>query len=111
MQLGIDCARAGAPPLFCPEALVSSRFPANEHGRRSQRTRWEHGHLAMIFGAVPRLLLDGVRNAGSGLAALTFDLLALLVLISVALAALCAAHALGPRRLRHWRWRAAIWRC
>jgi cellulose synthase/poly-beta-1,6-N-acetylglucosamine synthase-like glycosyltransferase len=97
MKLGIDLARAGTPPLFCPEALVQSYFPSSEDGTRSQRTRWEHGHLGMILGEVPRLLWDGLRGKGSGLLALALDMfvppLALLTLILVALVAVCAAHA------------------
>ncbi len=29
MKMGLDCARAGFPPLFCPEAMVLSHFPAS----------------------------------------------------------------------------------
>ena len=75
MKLGADLARAGTPPLFCPDALVLSAFPGSEEGTRDQRTRWEHGHLSMIFGAVPRMLFDGARGRGSGLLALGLDLL------------------------------------
>jgi len=49
MQLGLDLARAGTPPLFCPDALVTSVFPASDEGTTAQRTRWEHGHLGVIF--------------------------------------------------------------
>lgn len=97
MKLGIDLARAGAAPLFCPGALLSSRFPANAEGTRSQRTRWEHGHLAMIVHEAPRLLLEGLRGARPELLALALDLcvppLALLTLAACALFAACAAYA------------------
>lgn len=98
MKLGLDLARAGKPPLFCPEALVRSRFPSSEEGRRSQRTRWEHGHLGMILGEAPRLLWEGCAGKGSGLLALALDMvvppLALLALSIIVLVAICAAHAL-----------------
>lgn len=84
MRMGIDCARLGHPPLFCPEAQVTSRFPAVASAARSQRTRWEHGHLAMICSQVPRLLGEGLRGRNWGLLAIVWDMcippLALLVL-------------------------------
>lgn len=88
LKLGIDCARAGRPPLFCPDALVLSRFPANKEGARSQRLRWEHGHLAMILGQAPRLFLEAVRRRRGGMLALVVDMcvppLALLTLAVLA---------------------------
>jgi len=97
MKMGLDCARAGFPPLFCPEAMVLSHFPASEAGVRTQRARWEHGHLALIISELPRLLVDCFRGNGSGLPALALDLcvppLALLTLLVLVLAGLSAAHA------------------
>lgn len=93
MQLGIDLTRAGAAPLFCPQALVSSEFPAGETGARQQRRRWEHGHLGMIAG-VPRLLIDAAKQRDGNLLALALDLsvppLALLVLLLLAMTVLAA---------------------
>ncbi len=92
LRLGLDFARAGQAPLFCPEALFTSQFPLNAQGLQSQRTRWEHGHLAMLLRAGPRLLLAALRDRNAGLCALTLDMcvppLALLVLLSVASCAL-----------------------
>ena len=67
MQLGLDLARAGTPPLFCPAAGVSSVFPLDRAAARTQRTRWEHGHLSMLAGVGPRLLAlgAGARPAGA----------------------------------------------
>jgi cellulose synthase/poly-beta-1,6-N-acetylglucosamine synthase-like glycosyltransferase len=98
MQMGVDLARAGKPPLFCPDTLVSSEFPLNAEGARTQRTRWEHGHLSMICGTVPAMLLDSLRGRGRGLAAMALDIsvppLALLALTVAALVAASAALAL-----------------
>src|SRR5690606_24485959 len=84
MRMGIDCARLGPPPLFSRDAQVTSRFPAVASAARSQRTRWEHGHLAMICSQVPRLLGEGLRGRNWGLLAIVWDMcippLALLVL-------------------------------
>jgi len=74
LKLGIDLARAGVPPLLCPEALVTSFFPASKEGTRRQRTRWEHGHLALMISAGPRLLLQGVAAMSVDLVAMGLDL-------------------------------------
>ena len=92
MQLGLDLAEAGAAPLFCPGALVTSTFPLDRDGSRSQRTRWEHGHLSVIAEAAPRLLVRALLRRDGLLAAMVLDLmvppLAALALITVALGAL-----------------------
>lgn len=105
MQMGVDLARAGAAPLFCPDAVVESRFPANRAGTDSQRTRWEHGHLGMIVTAVPGMLVEGLLKRRPQVLALALDLcvppLALLVMLAsavllVAGVAVLAGAALGP---------------
>lgn len=48
LELGLALARAGSAPEFCPNAIVTSEFPSSEEGARSQRKRWEGGHLRMI---------------------------------------------------------------
>lgn len=47
-KFGAELALIGKAPLFCPQAEVLSRLPQGEAGKHSQRTRWEHGHLAII---------------------------------------------------------------
>ncbi|HEV2573693.1 MAG TPA: glycosyltransferase family 2 protein [Beijerinckiaceae bacterium] len=47
-KLGAELALADKSPLFCPNARILSRLPKGETGKREQRTRWEHGHLAII---------------------------------------------------------------
>jgi cellulose synthase/poly-beta-1,6-N-acetylglucosamine synthase-like glycosyltransferase len=102
LRLGLDFARDGQAPLFCPEALVTSVFPVNPQGLQSQRRRWEHGHLGMLLRDGPRLLREGLRTRNAGLCALTLDLcvppLALLVLMALAC---CALGLLG------WIWTGA----
>lgn len=75
MQLGLDLAAAGAPPLFCPQALVSSVFPGDAGGARAQRTRWEHGHLAVIARVGPRLLVRALARRDARLAGMALDLM------------------------------------
>lgn len=56
MKLGIALSALGHPPVFSEHTVVSSMFPTNQEGVKSQRTRWEHGHLAMIFKeGIPKL--------------------------------------------------------
>jgi hypothetical protein len=94
LKLGLELARAGAAPLLCPEALVTSNFPTSGDGIKSQRTRWEHGHLGVILSDAPRLFLDGVRRRDADLLALVLDLCvpptALLALMVVAIWTSCA---------------------
>lgn len=87
MKLGIDLTKSGRAPLFYENALVTSYFPSASEDRSSQRTRWEHGHLTMIFSQVPRLIVQGIVNGNIDLLAITLDLcvppLALLVLMQI----------------------------
>lgn len=86
MQLGIDLARNGTPPIFCPDALVTSFFPSADASLQTQHTRWEHGHLSVILTQVPKLLWQAVAGANGGLLAMALDLcvppLALLTLLT-----------------------------
>jgi cellulose synthase/poly-beta-1,6-N-acetylglucosamine synthase-like glycosyltransferase len=84
MQLGIDLALAGHRPLFVPEARVDSPLPQQRAAARTQRTRWEHGHLKTLLSQSERLLRLAIRQRRLDLAWLALDLaippLALLVL-------------------------------
>ncbi|MEX0701753.1 MAG: glycosyltransferase family 2 protein [Planctomycetales bacterium] len=100
MQLGIDLAVAGAPPLFCPEVGVTSSAPRERSAFLTQRTRWEQGHLATLFSQAPRLLMAGIRQRRIDLAAMALDLavppLSLLAMMwLLALSAGIAAGLLG----------------
>jgi len=103
LELGIDLARAGTPPLFCPEARVASYFPRTTTGLAAQRTRWEHGHLETILGAGPPLFLEALRRRDPDLLALALDLsvppLALLMLTALSVLLASAVFALSSRLL------------
>lgn len=73
LKLGLDLARAGAAPTFCPSALVTSEFASSATGATAQRQRWEHGHIAMIS-AVPGLIAAAAARSNLGLLALALDL-------------------------------------
>lgn len=85
LQLGVDLALAGTPPLFCPGALVSSHFPSSEQGIASQRVRWEHGYLGVILAEAWRLFAVSFKTLNGTLLMFALDLsvppIALLVLL------------------------------
>lgn len=74
LKLGADLALAGSPPMFCPEVRVTSFFPPGEAGKRSQRTRWEHGHLAVISEYGAPLVTAAIRKRNLPLLAFALDL-------------------------------------
>ena len=59
-----------------------------QQAAKSQRTRWEHGHLEIILTQVPLLLIESVRQRRFDLLAIALDLcippLSLLVVIWIA---------------------------
>ncbi len=62
MKLSIDLSIAGYPPLYCPQARVIGTLPQQRNATRSQRTRWEHGHLQVIAVGVPLLLKAAIQK-------------------------------------------------
>jgi cellulose synthase/poly-beta-1,6-N-acetylglucosamine synthase-like glycosyltransferase len=62
MQLGIDLAIAGKPPVFCQDARVISELPVSRGAVTSQRKRWIHGHLATLTSQAPRLVVRAIRQ-------------------------------------------------
>ncbi|MEX0269914.1 glycosyltransferase family 2 protein [Leptolyngbyaceae cyanobacterium UHCC 1019] len=100
MNLGLDLALAGYPPTFCYEARVTSALPQQARAAKSQRTRWEHGHLQTILTQVPRLLKAAVQKRQFDLFAIALDLLipplSLLVMLwAIAMAIMLVATYLG----------------
>ncbi len=75
MNLGLDLAIAGYPPMFCSHAQVTSVLPQRERAAKSQRTRWEQGHLETIVTQGPRLLIMAIRKGRFDLFMLALDLL------------------------------------
>lgn len=105
IKFGVDLALAGYPPVFCPDATVTSFFPGDRAAERTQRTRWEHGHLDVIRREFPRLLAGAIRRKDIGLLGMAMDLampplslLALMVIVigSLNLAVFLAAGIVWP---------------
>jgi cellulose synthase/poly-beta-1,6-N-acetylglucosamine synthase-like glycosyltransferase len=99
LKLGLDLAVAGTPPVFCPSARVTSNFANSSQGLNAQRQRWEHGHVRMIWTAVPYLIKTGIKQRDVDLLALTLDLmvppLTFLILISGFIFALSVLAVVG----------------
>jgi cellulose synthase/poly-beta-1,6-N-acetylglucosamine synthase-like glycosyltransferase len=96
IKLGLEMARAGHPPLFCPSAGVHSQFPSSIKGAKSQRKRWEHGHVGMIAMNIPRLVYEGLTQGNFRLLALALDTaIPPLTLLGMLVSLMLAASGLG----------------
>ena len=73
LDLGLQLARAGYPPLFWPRAVVRSVFPTNEQAAATQRQRWEHGHFTVLARRVLPSMWSAVRDRNWNLLALSLD--------------------------------------
>lgn len=74
MQLAVDLSIAGHPASFCADARVNGILPQQERAARSQRTRWEHGHLKTALTQIPRLLQAAIQQRRIDLVAIALDL-------------------------------------
>jgi cellulose synthase/poly-beta-1,6-N-acetylglucosamine synthase-like glycosyltransferase len=85
MKLGFDLAIAGTPPALCPSVTVVGPLPPSDDAAKTQRTRWEHGHLQLITHYCPRLFSQALAQRRFDLLAIALDLiippLSLLVVI------------------------------
>jgi cellulose synthase/poly-beta-1,6-N-acetylglucosamine synthase-like glycosyltransferase len=103
LQLGLDLASAGTPPLFCPQALVTSTFPSSVEGMLAQRTRWEHGHLDVALKVGPPMMWRALSRGRLPMAAMVIDMcvppLASLVMMLLATLLLSGALSLAGHAL------------
>ena len=85
LRLGLELTLAGYSPLYCPSACVKSEFPSSTKGVRTQRKRWEQGHIDMILKDAFRLFCQAIARRNWRLLMLTLDLtvppLSLLVML------------------------------
>lgn len=104
-KFGAELALAGKSPLFCPGAQVVSQLPQGETGKRQQRTRWEHGHLAIIGEFFLPLIGRAISQRSLRLFAFTLDLcippltllaMSLLLMEGLSLSWFAATGAAGP---------------
>jgi cytochrome c oxidase subunit IV len=80
--------------ILCPSAGVISQFASSAKAARTQRERWEGGHISMILTTFPRLFRKAIAHRDWDLLALTLDLavppLSLLALVVTGVAAISA---------------------
>lgn len=97
LLMGVQLAERGTPARFCPAAYVESDLPMRSGAALKQRSRWEHGHLAMLFSYAPRLVGKGFLRLRPELIALGLDLaippLSLLVLLAASVVASASLNA------------------
>lgn len=95
MKLGVDLARKNKATLFNDDALVTSIFPPGEAATITQRSRWEHGHLAVIINELPKLLWEAIKTRNAQMLGLACDLLIPpLAMLTLACVAILLASAL-----------------
>ncbi|MEM7555059.1 MAG: glycosyltransferase family 2 protein [Cyanobacteria bacterium P01_A01_bin.84] len=89
MKLGMDLVLAGHEAIICPTARVLGCLPSHQETAKSQRTRWEHGHLQTLITYTPQLLIASWQQKRPKLIIGAIDLsippLSLLVIIWLAL--------------------------
>ena len=93
MQMSLDLAIAGYPTIFCPEARVTGCLPQQQQVAKTQRTRWEHGHIQTLLTQTPRLTAASVQQKRFDLLAIALDLSVppLSLLVAIWLAAFAAS--------------------
>ena len=74
MKLGVDLAIAGRPTQFLAQAQITSEFPLDAAVARTQKTRWEHGHLQTLREELPRLLAAFAQRPRAATLVLAMDL-------------------------------------
>jgi cellulose synthase/poly-beta-1,6-N-acetylglucosamine synthase-like glycosyltransferase len=74
MQLAVDLIIAGHPTSFCAGARVNGILPQQERAAKSQRTRWEQGHIKTALTQIPRLLQAAIQQRRVDLLAIALDL-------------------------------------
>ena len=75
MKMGVDLARINKAPIFLPQALVTSTFPVDQGATKTQRARWEHGHLSVIASDAPALFIEAIASRNKQMLGLAFDLI------------------------------------
>jgi cellulose synthase/poly-beta-1,6-N-acetylglucosamine synthase-like glycosyltransferase len=73
MKLGIETAIRGQPAILNTQVQVSSRFPEHDKDAQTQKTRWEHGHLATMGELLPQLLRAAISQKSWTLFVLLLD--------------------------------------
>ncbi len=73
LVMTLKMALAGAPPIFAPDAQVTSLFPTTKDASVTQRARWEHGSLEIMARRAAPAMLRGIFRADMRLMMLAAD--------------------------------------
>ncbi len=73
LVMGLELVKQGIYPVFHPQVCLSSSFPQQQTTEKTQRKRWEHGHIATIVNLLPRLFVQAIKRRDSQLFLLCLD--------------------------------------
>lgn len=75
MKLGIELTLQGKPARFLPQVHITSRFVEDAGIAKAQKSRWEHGHMAVMAEELPQLAWQTLKQRKSSLVVLVMDLM------------------------------------
>jgi glycosyltransferase involved in cell wall biosynthesis len=75
MKLGIELTLQGKPARFLPDVHITSPFVEDSSVAKAQKSRWEHGHLAVMAEELPLMIGQALRRREPALIVLAMDLM------------------------------------
>jgi hypothetical protein len=75
MKLGIELTLQGKPARFLPDVHITSPFVEDTSVAKAQKSRWEHGHLAVMAEELPLMIGQAIRRREPALIVLAMDLM------------------------------------
>lgn len=75
MKLGIELTLQGTPARFLPDVHITSPFVEDPGVAKAQKSRWEHGHLAVMAEELPFMIGQAIRSREPALIVLAMDLM------------------------------------
>jgi hypothetical protein len=75
MKLGIELTLQGTPPRFLSSAYIHSAFMEDSAVIKGQKSRWEHGHMAIMAEELPQLFWQSIQKRQAALIVLAMDLM------------------------------------
>jgi cellulose synthase/poly-beta-1,6-N-acetylglucosamine synthase-like glycosyltransferase len=75
MKLGIELTLKGKAPRFLSSVHITSPFLEDSSVVKAQKSRWEHGHMAVMAEELPQLLWQAIQQRQTALIVLAMDLM------------------------------------
>jgi hypothetical protein len=75
MKLGIELTLQGTPPRFLSSARIVCQFFESSAVIKGQKSRWEHGHMAVMAEELPQLLWQALKQRKAAPMVLAMDLM------------------------------------